>query len=388
MIKPDFDGGSIVNLMSSLRRGLGDTACSDLPAAALPVERVAGSRRVVLLIVDGLGDGLLERRGRDGPLIRHRRGRLSSVFPSTTATAMTTFLTGEAPQQHALTGWFTYFQELDEVLAVLPFVPRRRDADRDAVGVGPAELLGHVPIFDRLPLPTHQIMPADIAHSPFNLAHAGRARIHSYRELEQLFAITGQVLRTEPGPVFVHAYWPDIDAHSHEYGPSSSTVREELHRLDAEFGRFLRHANGTDALVVLCADHGLIDTDEDCTVRVEEHPILSDALALPLCGEPRVAFCYVHEEREQPFLRYLDERLSEHLQVFPSGELIAQGWYGPGTPHPRLHERVGHYTLVMKNRHTIKDRLDGEAPFLQRGVHGGVSAEEMYVPLILAETGR
>ena len=39
----------------------------------------------------------------------------------------------------------------------------------------------------------------------------------------------------------------------------------------------------------------------------------------------------------------------------------------------------------MRGRHTIKDWLPGEKRFLHIGNHGGTSAEEMYVPLILAE---
>ena len=56
-----------------------------------------------------------------------------------------------------------------------------------------------------------------------------------------------------------------------------------------------------------------------------------------------------------------------------------------GLPHPRLHERIGDYTLIMKEKAVIKDWLPGEPRYVQIGVHGGVTAQEMYVPLIVAE---
>jgi hypothetical protein len=40
----------------------------------------------------------------------------------------------------------------------------------------------------------------------------------------------------------------------------------------------------------------------------------------------------------------------------------------------------------MKNNYTIKDWILGEQRHLTLGVHGGVSAAEMYVPLIVAKT--
>ncbi len=39
----------------------------------------------------------------------------------------------------------------------------------------------------------------------------------------------------------------------------------------------------------------------------------------------------------------------------------------------------------MKDRFLIKDWLPGEPRYVHIGVHGGMSAQEMYVPLIVAE---
>jgi hypothetical protein len=44
---------------------------------------------------------------------------------------------------------------------------------------------------------------------------------------------------------------------------------------------------------------------------------------------------------------------------------------------------VGEDVLVMKENYIIKDRLLTEKAFQQCGVHGGLSAQELYVPLIL-----
>ena len=113
----NYDGGGIANLMASLTAGLGGRH-DGLPAATLlgPAEPSA-YRNVVLLVLDGLGDNLLRVSKEAIWLNRHRRGRLTSVFPPTTATAITTYLTGEPPSRHGLTGWHMYFRELGSVVA-------------------------------------------------------------------------------------------------------------------------------------------------------------------------------------------------------------------------------------------------------------------------------
>jgi hypothetical protein len=40
----------------------------------------------------------------------------------------------------------------------------------------------------------------------------------------------------------------------------------------------------------------------------------------------------------------------------------------------------------MRDAFVIRDRLPGERPLRQRGVHGGISREEMRVPLAIAAT--
>jgi predicted AlkP superfamily pyrophosphatase or phosphodiesterase len=118
---PDYHGGSLVNLMSSLTTALGGNS-SYAPLAALPPQALADARHVVLLVADGLGHDFLI--GRDSALRRHLHSPLTSVFPSTTASAIPTFLTGLAPQQHGLTGWHMYFREIGAIAAPLRKGPR------------------------------------------------------------------------------------------------------------------------------------------------------------------------------------------------------------------------------------------------------------------------
>lgn len=381
MHKSDYDR-SIVNLTASLAAawGAGDTGYA--PLAELPPDQLRG-RPVALLLIDGLGAALLQQFP-DSHLARARIGTLSSVLPSTTASAITTLATGVAPQQHAITGWHMWLRELGSVATILPFGPRHGGAAYDSAGWSPAQFIGAPPLYDRIDVPATVLSPSWIADSAYSRATGGRARRLGYSSMEDFFARLVTLL-ADGRPQYVYAYWTELDSLAHEHGAASRQVREHFRALDRAFAAACAALRGSGALLLACADHGFIDTDETRTLHLADHPRLYDMLTLPLCGEPRTVFCYLRTGREADFLAYVRAELDAACTAVPGAQLIAEGWFGHGTPHPRLHERVGDYVLLMQENYVLRDRLGNEKPFRQRGVHGGVSAGELEVPLLRYE---
>ena len=104
------------------------------------------------------------------------------------------------------------------------------------------------------------------------------------------------------------------------------------------------------------------------------------------CGmtqEPRSAYCLVRKGCDQEFEDYIERELNEFMRAIPSHTLLTENWFGIGPPHRELAARVGDYTLQMKGRFTVRDRLISEKPFNLFGMHGGITAAEQYVPLIV-----
>ena len=105
--RPDYDGGSILNLMSSLIRGRGGRS-PHRPLAGLPPARIRPYRKVVLLLLDGLGAKQLHRfilagKGRKF-LALHPWQKITTACPATTAAVVTTLATGSSPAEHAILG--------------------------------------------------------------------------------------------------------------------------------------------------------------------------------------------------------------------------------------------------------------------------------------------
>lgn len=383
-ILPDYGGGSIANLMCSIAGAFG------VPHAACPPLRdappaLARRRHLVLVVVDGLGFRHLMQGAAASTLARHAHGSLTSVFPSTTASAVTTFLTGATPAQHGLIGWHTYLEEVGLIAAVLPFQARGSDEPLERLGLRAGEVSGCSALADRIPAEVHSVAPRKIVDSAFNTAHCGRAQRHGYATLGEFFEAIERCLRGDAARKYVYAYWPELDSVAHEHGIASRQARESLRRFDDGFARLLTSLQGRDVGVLVTGDHGFIDAPEERLVLVEQHPRFEAMLARPLWGERRVAYCRVEPERGAEFEDYVHEHFSAAISLHASSELIEQGWFGPGTPHPGLASRAGDYTLVMRGDATIKDWLPGEKRYRHIGVHGGLSEDEMRVPLVVVE---
>jgi hypothetical protein len=380
-MQPDYSGGSLVNLIASIVAARGGKALH-APLASIAASELREARNIVLLIVDGLGDNYLVRRGAGGELAKRRRAALTSVFPSTTASAITTTYTGRTPLEHGLTGWFTYFGEAGCVSAALPFRSRGDYLPLARRGVTPEQIYVCDSIFQSVTEASFVVTYKDIIDSEYNVRHCRGAQRSAYETLDELVAAIETAVKRNDQRKFVYAYWPVYDMVSHRYGAGSAEAFGEFSKMDAAFGELLARLAGTDSVVIATADHGFIDVAPEESLELP--PSLASLLRFPLCGERRVAYCHVHDPAA--FIEKARDWLGERADVLPSRRLVDEGWLGPGAPHPRIDERIGDVVLVMRGRYTVKDWTPGESRHLHIGNHGGTSEDEMLIPLILEAT--
>ncbi len=412
---PDYGGGSLVNLMRTLGDACGAPALPYAPSHplrfSLPPQALA-ARNLMLLVVDGLGYEMLAARA-SGALRQGLRGALSSVFLSTTACAVPTLMTGLAPARHGLTGWFMYLEELDDILAILPLAPRgsrqpaggkeetkeakEKTTSNATEGIPeitpemaeqlPQRLFDHATFFSTLARPSFAVSPSWLGGSPFNRYHTAGAERVGYDRLDGLFVAVTDILTAggkDSGEKYVYAYWPELDAVAHHTGCASEETAALLETFCTAFNRFLAGLAGSDTTVIVTADHGFIDSPPEKNIFLSEHSQLEALLARPLCGERRAAWCYLQPGAGAEFERYVARHLGDRAVAIPRARLIEEAWLGPGPMHPRLASRIGDYVLLMRENWTIRDLVEGEEPYEMLGVHGGLSAAEMRVPLVLS----
>lgn len=383
-MKPDYDGASILNLIESVAQSRGAAAQSYAPLQVAHTGDWQDARAVVLLVVDGLGAATLRTRAESSFLRRHAVATLTSVFPTTTASAVTTYLTGLAPRAHGLTGWHMWFEEIDQILAILPLTPRAPAGGSPAYSAEMLtdRLLRRAPLTARVPTHSSLVSPRDIAFSPFNRFHTGDAGCTGYHGVHELVDSIATAA-TQPGRQYIYAYYSKVDALSHVLGVDHPETLATLDKLDLALDTLAGRLKGSDTLLLVSADHGFIKAPEERLIELEHHPELVRMLARPLCGERRLAYAYVKPGDEVAFERQLERDLGHAVACRRSVDLLEEGWFGPAAgEHPRFRSRIGTHTLILKDDWTIRDTLAGERRQVQLGVHGGTSADEMEVPLI------
>lgn len=381
MYKPKYDGGSIVNLVSSIRNAYG------VKSLYKPLDNLelSNDKKTVLIIIDGLGYHYLLKYGKKSYLYKNLKYEITSVFPATTVSAITSFSTGLAPQQHAMTGWFMYLKELGMVSAVLPFVSRAGRLSLDDGGVDYKEIYDQKTTFEELDIKSYSIKHSAYINSPYSRLTDRGAQELAFEDLDGFIENIKIAIKGE-SPKFVMAYWAMFDAICHEYGTDSDEALTHFREIDNKLKKLIEYAKNQNTTFLITADHGLMDTkDRKKVIELQDHPSFTETLIMPISGESRAVYCYVRPNKVRQFESYVKNEFKNYCDLYESKELVKEGFFGLYKINQKLLDRIGDYILIMKEDYIMKDFLPGEGKNIYIGNHGGVSKEEMLVPLIVVE---
>jgi hypothetical protein len=359
-VLPDYTGASVHHLVPAL---IGRRPAVPLPAWMPDV--VAGARQVVLVVLDGLGWEQLEDRWALAPTLRSLTGRaITTVAPSTTATALTSITTGLTPGEHGVIGY--RIDVHGEVLNVLRWATPSGDARRR---IPPTQFQPLAPFLGaNVPVVTK----AEFAGSGFSLAHLAGVRQIGFRLPSSMVVEVRRLLAS--GEPFVYAYYEGIDKVAHEYGLDEHYDAElaAADHLVAE----LRAALPADAVLLVTSDHGQVD----CGGRL----VTPEAAVLDLVtlqsGEGRFRWLHARPGAAADLLAAAAELHGDVAWVVPVEQVCDEGWFGPRLSADAA-DRVGDVALVARAPMAFDDPADS-GPFRLVCRHGSLTAAEMYVPLL------
>lgn len=381
---PNYKNGSIVNLMSSVEKALGGKPLySTLPMLA--PDEIKQYNTVVLLVIDGLGYEYIKKYGKSSVLWKNLRGKITSVFPSETTTAMTALTAGVPAQQHALTGWFMYLKEFKRIMIALPFVPRIKDKKFKPTEENAKLIFTQKPIFSKIKAPSYCIVSKSYVNGLCTKATNGPAKRIGYTTMTHFFKLIKKTIARQHNKKLIHAYWPAFDTMSHIKGPKDQKTLKHFKSLDRQIYYLTKKARKTNTLLIITADHGQIDVPPERTIFLDQHPEMEAMLSQPLCAWRRTVYCYVKKGKEKQFEKYVKTKLGKYCTLHKSKDLIKKHYFGLFTPNKKFKDRIGDYTMIMKDNYEIAEVLPGEKKKFCRGDHGGTSKEEMFVPLVVID---
>ncbi|WP_123533818.1 alkaline phosphatase family protein [Halosimplex salinum] len=388
---PDYEGYCFANVNPTALSLLGADCDRRLP------ERVfegvdTDVDRVVLVFLDGYGWEHWKRDHADVPLLSafSERGTvtpLTSIYPSETAAATTTFHTGRTPVEHGVLGWDQYVQEIDAPLQVLPFATRNGDpADEAYPEYDRESLYEGSSIYERAAadgVESRHFHPFD-AHNP-----SAGATERTYDTVADLGVDLRQELETEDGADYLFAYLPQIDEIAHAVGTGDERYRARLQMvtecLRREVVEGVDPAVAERTLVLLTADHGIVDTVPDENVDLRGDDELWDALRrdgdgdpIPPVGSPRNCHLFLRDGTVDRVRERIESRYP--CRTFTREEAIERGLFGDAEPSDLFRRRCGDLIVVHRDR----GMWYSEDELSLVGMHGGLTREEMLVPFAAA----
>ncbi|NVM95080.1 alkaline phosphatase family protein [Arthrobacter wenxiniae] len=374
---PAYGSNTIADVLTSAAAAAGDarfTNALKLPAA----------RRIVVVLVDGLGKSLLKHKAGHAPFLRgvmaadgageHPR-TLHAAFPSTTATSLASLGTGVGPGRHGMLGYDVLDPDQDKVVNLL--------GNWDA-GVDPLRWQPLPTVFERLEghLPTATVSLPKFEHSPMTKAALrGGTFLGATTPLARV-QLAAETLAAHPG-MLLYLYWSELDKAGHAHGTDSVQWEHQLEELDAGMKR-LAAAVPADTLILLTADHGMVDVPRSARIDYSRFPELVAGVR-HTAGEPRMVHLYLEPDagpgtRDNLVAAWL-ERFGSKAWVLTREQAVEAGWFGE--VRPEAAGRIGDVLVAARETIAFYDLRRVRPPAIEMvGQHGSITKAEREVPLL------
>jgi len=369
------------------RRAARLTRCFDeLPG--LIEEKLGEHERVALIYFDAFGWRFLERHA-DHPLFAGADvERWSSRFPSTTTVHSTTIHSGLPLGEHGLYEWNVLEPRLNRLVTPLWFSFAGDDRPGTLVDAGftAHDLFPEQTLYRRLlPLPSHVVMPSGIARSQTSKVLLQPASVHPFDENREGLARLCSALAGEER-AYGTIYFGDADALMHMTGPDAPEVAALM---EEHLSAIAEAPWPEGTLVMLTADHGMegISPERSTYVNVvwpelgEHLEVGADGKPLAPAGSCRDLFLHVLPERLDEVEARLGELLAGVADVRTVDALLDEGLFGPNVTEA-LTSRLANLVVLPAPGEAAYWLEPGRFEQHFHGQHGGLSANEMQIPLV------
>lgn len=360
---PDYSGANLTGIIPGCLLGTSGRRPNWFP------QPLQDAERIVLLVIDGLGYEQLQRHAHIAPnLMSLVGGLITTIAPSTTASALTSLVTGASPAEHGIVG---YRMDMgDSIMNSLRWWSDTRDLRK----VHPPATVQPIPPFVGMTIPV--VSRAELEGSAFTEAHLRGSRPCGWRAASSIVAQCANLISS--GEKFVYAYYDGVDKIAHERG-FGAYYDSEIAATDWLVGSLLNTLPSGTTLAIT-ADHGQVQVDDNVV-----H--LSDDIKASLhhqSGEGRFRWLHAKRGQESDLLRIATDSYSDIAWVASRDQVIEEAWLGPargGRIADQVKRRLGDVALVPFTATTFDDPLDS-GPFSLVCRHGSLTADEMFVPFL------
>lgn len=352
----------------------------------------AEATHVVVLVLDGLG---WERWLRDSgsPFLSTLSDRgvvtpLTSIAPSSTASAITTVHTATPAAEHGVFGALTYVPSRERIVHTFstsePSAMSTTGASGSAV---PAEEIIQAdsiyPRLERSGVETRVVQPDATLDTDYaNVAFRGATQIPVAGPADTA-ATLRRSLEAASGHTYTYVYRPEIDEVSHEHGGDSAAYHRALGELLRPFERELCGSldaeTAAEKVFIVTADHGMIDLEPGPAGSLDLRTVdgVYENLRRPggnpgISGDIRLMHLHL---RPGSTPEVVDALEAHDVTVYSRQAAENCGLFAPDASPGG---RCGDVVITHVDRKLVHGASEKVVPYV--GMHGGLQPREMLVP--------
>jgi predicted AlkP superfamily pyrophosphatase or phosphodiesterase len=382
LINPNSKSYSSINLthaLANLTNSKVDKPCSDTSDL---MQRIGKHKHYIFIILDGFGCNSIEKLPKSSFLKSNLKEKMISVFPSSTAPSLTSIYTGTWPSLHGVPGWWTYIKEIDKITCPLPFVVAADEVPLEKYNLSPKTLFLQKSIFTSPEYETKFFLPNKLVDSSYSKYSRGSATAQGYSLFEEGLEQIATFIKNSSGNTYSYLYTNEPDSTFHHKGPSHPNSISLIASIDSHLETFHKSLP-KNVKTIISSDHGALDIPSENNYLINDDSPLMPLLASSPAGEPRVTMFHVKTGKQQEFFDEFNRLYGKDFALISSIELDELALLGPGKLSNETKERVGDFIAISNKSITLQYASNSWKPAVFMGAHGGLSHEEVEIPLII-----
>lgn len=378
IIFPNYEH-SILNLINTILKYYNvETKYVTLPK----LEEVLNKnyKNIVLIILDGMGEHILKANSPDKFFVSNEIDKITSVCPSTTTAALTTYYSGKPPIE---TGWIAmsqYFKEYGRAIEMLRKTDSYTGEKINTSKMDVFDLIKYIPIYEKIENSQPEVKAYEIKPSFCE----ARSRRNINADNIDLLCDSIKSICNNNEKNFILAYSDKPDTLLHKYGCKAAEVKEFIEETEKKIERMCNELKGSDTLVIISADHGHKDIKK--VYNILDLKEIQECLIMPASLESRAVTFWVKEDKKEKFEKFFEDNMRDKFILYTKEEFLEKKLLGYGNKHPKIDDFIGNYIAIAISDAIIKLETNiSKEKANKKSTHCGFTPDEMEVPLIIID---
>ncbi len=385
---PQYSGLSIANIASTILKHYG-IATTPLPPLNNEIfsDVMLNKSNIIFIVLDGLGYNFFSEFVKKYKK-SYEMFPVTSVFPSTTASALPSMFTGCSPSMHGMIGYTMLLPSSGTAYNMLTMTPV--NSGRVNQPINKHKLNGFInvkTIFQMLS--EHGVRSVTfnreglVDTSLSSMLYRG-SHLIGYSALSDMFLNAKKIIENmESHRWFITIYYDRIDAIFHQYGVDNDMASREVKSFLSQFYDLLISKLSSiikdNTMVIITGDHGHVPFFRD-KILIYNNTGMDNYMRMPPTGDPRALFLHTTAENE-PIISELLKRYTpfRYLMMEKKDSVTL---FGPEPYHKEFYSRIGDYLLVPDFGGSYHVQGISHGNHYMKAGHGGMDINEMIVPLV------